>query len=278
MFPRQVLLELHDNSMRGQVLIDDRPLPVRFDVPLPALTVNQGLPLEHEALGDLIGDLLVRDELIDHFVMAALPPAAVQWRVLVWPFADWPDDPASNLRQIAPPLNLPFDLENAYLDLQPLPGDQSQMLLAAAPKPLVDGWIDVFSLAGVQLERLAPAQSCQLAAIDSLMAATPADQLIVLVDPDPPGPCRLLLIHAGVPVFERSLAPQGSALVNDLVRSVEFYRRQDSAVRGLRLLLTRPLSELPDLEARLSVSAEQLSSEPFGSLVLQGLAIPDYRP
>jgi hypothetical protein len=110
------------------------------------------------------------------------------------------------------------------------------------------------------------------------MAATPADQLIVLVDPDPPGPCRLLLIHAGVPVFERSLAPQGSALVNDLVRSVDFYRRQDSAVRGLRLLLTRPLPELPDLEARLSVSAEQLSSEPFGSLVLQGLAIPDYRP
>jgi Tfp pilus assembly PilM family ATPase len=278
MFPRQVLIELHEDSLRGQVLVDDRPQPVSLDVPLPPLTIEKGVPLEKESLGDLIGDLLVRDGLIDHFVLAALPPAAVQWRVLVWPFEDWPDDPASNLRQIAPPLNLPFDLENAYLDLQPLPGDQSQMLLAAAPKPLVDGWIDVFSLAGVQLERLAPAQSCQLAAIASLMAATPADQLLVLVDPDPPGPCRLLLIRGGVPVFERSVASEGSALVNDLVRSVDFYRRQDTAVRGLRLLLSRPLAEQPQLESRLSVSAEQLSSEPVGSLVLQGLAIPEVMP
>jgi Tfp pilus assembly PilM family ATPase len=278
MFPRQVLIELHEDSLRGQVLVDDRPQPVSLDVPLPPLTIEKGVPLEKESLGDLIGDLLVRDGLIDHFVLAALPPAAVQWRVLVWPFEDWPDDPASNLRQIAPPLNLPFDLENAYLDLQPLPGDQSQMLLAAAPKPLVDGGIDVFSLAGVQLERLAPAQSCQLAAIASLMAATPADQLLVLVDPDPPGPCRLLLIRGGVPVFERSVASEGSALVNDLVRSVDFYRRQDTAVRGLRLLLSRPLAEQPQLESRLSVSAEQLSSEPFGSLVLQGLAIPEVMP
>ncbi len=278
MFPRQVLIELHDNSLRGQVLVDDQPQPVSLDVPLPALTIKNGLPLEHEALGDLIGDLLVREELIDHFVLAALPPVAVQWRVLVWPFEDWPDDPASTLRQIAPPLNLPFDLENAYLDLQPLPGVQSQMLLAAAPKPLVDGWIDVFSLAGVQLERLAPAQSCQLAAIAPLMADTSADQLLALVDPGPPGPCRLLLIRGGVPVFERSMAGGGAALVNDLVRSVEFYRRQDSAVRGLRLLLTQPLAELPQLESRLSVMAEQLSSEPFGSLVLQGLAIPEFMP
>jgi len=278
MFPRQVLLELHDDYMRGQVLVDDRPQPVSIDVPLPALTIKNGLPLEKEPLGDLIGDLLVRDGLIDHFVLVALPPAAVQWRVVVWPFEDWPEDPATNLRQIAPPLNLPFDLESAYLDLQPLPGDQSQMLLAAAPKALVDGWIDVFSLAGVQLERLAPAQSCQLAAIASLMAATPADQLVVLVDPDPPGPCRLLLVLGGVPVFERSMASEGSALVNQLVRSVDFYRRQDSAVRGLRLLLTRPLAVLPQLESRLSVSAEQLSPEPFGSLVLQGLAIPEFMP
>jgi Tfp pilus assembly PilM family ATPase len=278
MFPRQVLLELHDDSLRGQVLQNDRPQPVSLEAPLPPLTVQAGLPLEKEPLGDLIGDLLVRDGLIDHFVLAALPPAAVQWRVVVWPFESWPEDPASNLRQIAPPLNLPFALENAYLDLQPLPGDQSQMLLAAAPKPLVDGWIDVFSLAGVQLERLAPAQSCQLAALAALMAASPADQLVALVDPDPPGPCRLLLIRGGVPVFERSMASAGTALVQELVRSVEFYRRQDSGVRGLRLLLTRPLDVLTQLESRLSVAAELLSSEPFGSLVLQGLATPEPTP
>jgi Tfp pilus assembly PilM family ATPase len=278
MFPRQILLELHDDCLRGQVLRDDRPQPVSLEAPLPPLTIHEGLPIEKEPLGDLIGDLLVREGLIDHFVLAALPPAAVQWRVVVWPFEDWPEDPASNLRQIAPPLHLPFELEQAYLDLQPLPGDQSQMLLAAAPKKLVNGWIDVFSLAGVQLERLAPAQNCQLAAIAGLLAASPPDQLVALLDPDPAGSCRLLLIRASVPVFERSVGSQGAALVNELVRSIEFYRRQDSAVRGLRLLLTGPLEVRPQLESRLAVSAELLSPEPFGSLVLQGLATPELKP
>ena len=100
MFPRQVLLELQDHSLRGQVVLDGKPEPVSLEAPLPPLTVRNGMPLEREPLGDLIGDLLVRDGLIDHFVLAALPPAAAHWRVVVWPFEDWPEDPARALRQI----------------------------------------------------------------------------------------------------------------------------------------------------------------------------------
>ena len=278
MFPRQVLLELHDDSLRGQVLRDDQPQPSIIEAPLPPLTIRAGLPLEKEPLGDLIGDLLVRDGLIDHFVLAALPPVAVHWRVVLWPFDDWPEDPVRTFRQIDPTLNLPFELEDAYLDLLPLPGDQPQMLLAAAPKPLVNGWIEVFSLAGVQLERLAPAQSCQLAALSGLLAGEPADRLVALLDPEPNGSSRLLLIRAGVPVFERMVNSSGAALVDELVRCIEFYRRQDSAVRGLRLLLTHPLEVRPQLEASLSVSAEEITAAPFASLVLQGLATPEAQP
>jgi Tfp pilus assembly PilM family ATPase len=271
-FPRQVLLELHDESLRGQVLRNDRPEPVTLEAPLPPFTIRDGMPLEKEPLGDLIGDLMVRDGLIDHFVMAALPLAAVEWRVVVWPFEDWPEDPARALRQIDFPLNLPYPIEEASLDLQPLPGEPGQMLLAATPKRLVQGWMDVFSLAGVQLERLAPAQSCQLCAIAGLLRQIPADQLVALVDPDPLAACRLVLIRNGVPVFERRLRGAGDELVDDLVRSIEFYRRQDAAAQGLRLLLTQPLEERFALENRLAVVAEELTAEPFGSLVLQGLA------
>lgn len=277
-FPRKVLLELHDENLRGQVLRNERPEPVSLEAPLPPLTIRAGMPLEKEPLGDLIGDLMVRDDLIDHFVLAALPPAAVEWRVVVWPFEDWPEDPARALRQIDPPLHLPYPLEEASIDLQPLPGEPGQMLLAVAPKRLVDGWIDVFALAGVQLERLAPAQSCQLCAISGLLRDAPADELVALVDADPEGACRLLLICDGVPVFERSLHGIGDDLADDLVRCVEFYRRQDAAVRGLRLLLTRPIEERSALERRLSVSAEELTADPFGSLVLQGLATPELQP
>ena len=70
----------------------------------------------------------------------------------------------------------------------------------------------------------------------------------------------------------------GEALVDDLVRSIAFYRRQDSAVQDVRLLLTDPLPLRPQLEARLSLLAEEISPEPFGSLVLQGLAMPEAQP
>ena len=278
MFPRQVLLELQDHSLRGQVVLDGKPEPVGLEAPLPPLTVRNGMPLEKEPLGDLIGDLLVRDGLIDHFVLAALPPAAAHWRVVVWPFEDWPEDPARALRQIAPPLNLPFSLEEAYLDLQPLPGQPAQMLLAAAPKALVDAWIDVFAMAGVQLERLAPAQCCQLAALADLLEDAAPNQLVALLAAEVGDAHRLLLVRAGVPVFERALLSTGEALVDDLVRSIAFYRRQDSAVQDVRLLLTDPLPLRPQVEARLSLLAEEITPEPFGSLVLQGLAMPEAQP
>jgi Tfp pilus assembly PilM family ATPase len=277
-FPQQLLLELHDESLRGQVLRKERPDPVSMEAPLPPFTIRDGMPLEKQPLADLIGDLMVRDDLLDHFVLAALPPAAVEWRVVVWPFEDGPEDPARALRQIDPPLNLPYPLEEASIDLQPLPGEPGQMLLAVAPKRLVEGWIEVFALAGAQLERLAPAQSCQLCAIAGLLQGAPADQLVALVDSHPEAACRLLLIRDGVPVFERILRGAGDEMAEDLVRCVEFYRRRDDAARGLRLLLTRPIEERSALERRLSVTAEELTADPFGSLVLQGLATPELLP
>ena len=78
MFPRQVLLELHDDGLRGQVVSEGKVEPLSLEAPLPPLTLRQGMPLEKEPLGDLIGDLLVRDGLIDHFVLAALPASAAQ--------------------------------------------------------------------------------------------------------------------------------------------------------------------------------------------------------
>ena len=82
LFPRQVLLELSDDGIQGQVFADGRPGKVRFEAPLPPLTCRNGIPLEREPIGDLIGDLMVRDNLMEAFVMASLPPAAAAWRVI----------------------------------------------------------------------------------------------------------------------------------------------------------------------------------------------------
>jgi hypothetical protein len=105
LFPRQLLLELQDDAMMGQVLRGGGPEPVSIDVPLPPLTCLDGQPLEKEPLGDLIGDLLVREGLVDAVVLASLPERAVEWRVIDWPLEAIPDDPIEALRTIDPTLD-----------------------------------------------------------------------------------------------------------------------------------------------------------------------------
>ncbi len=271
LFPQLVLLELTDAKVSGQSLQGKDPQPLSIEAPLPELTLRDGMPLEKEPIGDLIGDLLVNENLIDACVLAALPPSAVEWRVVVWPFQEMPDEPLAALRQLDPPLRLSTPLEASYIDLQPLPGQPAQMLLGAAPRSLVDGWIEVFSLAGVQLERLAPSQSCQLVALEPILRRAPEGQLIALLDPLQ-GHCRLVLFRSGIPVFERQLPSEEGKLVPELLRCLSFYRRKDKGAKELRLLLAQPLLAQKQLEDVLGLKAEIVETEPFASLVLQGLA------
>ncbi|MEA5400800.1 hypothetical protein VB734_12195 [Synechococcus sp. BA-124 BA4] len=274
LFPRQLLLELQDDALMGQVLRGGGPEPVSIDLPLPPLTCLDGQPLEKEPLGDLIGDLLVRDGLLDAVVLASLPEGAVEWRVIDWPLEAIPDDPIEALRTIDPTLSFGVPLAEATIDLRPLPGATPRMLLAVASKKLVEDWIEVFNLAGAQLERLAPPQSCRLAAVTALLQQAPDDQLTLLIHPLPAGG-RLLLLRRAEPVFDWSLPQADDDLVGEVNRCEAFYRRHDPSVRRLRLLLSAPLPCQDRLQDALGVRAEILTPEPFGSLVLQGLAMAE---
>lgn len=277
MFPKLVLLEIRDSGLQGQVLRDDdQPGPLGLRAPLPALTCRDGMPLEKDSLADLIGDLLLSEKQLDAYVLAVLPFEACHWRVLVRPFPEPPDDPIETLRLLDPQLNLPFSLAEAILDLQPLPGQSDEMLLVASPRRLVEGWIDVFRLAGVKLERLAPAQGCLLAALEEpLRSCEDTDLMAVLVPEE--NDCLLWLFHRGMPVFERALPLGGDDLIEEMQRCVAFYHRQEPTLRRLRLVLTGPLDDRAALEAALGVEAEELPIAPFGSPLLRGLAIREGR-
>jgi hypothetical protein len=142
------------------------------------------------------------------------------------------------------------------------------------PRKLVDDWIEVFTLAGAKLDRLAPAQSCRLAAVSALLEGAPADELTLLIHPLPAG-ARLLLLRRAEPVFDWVLPEREDDLVREVNRCVAFYRRQDPSVRRLRLLLSAPLEGQEKLQDSLGVRAEILTPEPYGSLVLQGLAMAE---
>ncbi|MEB3271417.1 MAG: hypothetical protein VKJ44_07195 [Synechococcus sp.] len=272
MFPQLVLLEISDTGLRGQSVRDNQPGPVNLTAPLPAMTCRDGMPLEKESLGDLLGDLLLSEKQLDAFVLAVLPFEASHWVVLVRPFSEPPDDPIEALRLLDPPLNLPVSLSEAYIDLQPLPGQPDQMLLVASPKRLVDAWIDVFRLAGVKLDRLAPAQGCLMAAIASELLDSDDNELVALLMPSEYD-CLLWLFHRGAPVFERSLPEAGDELIDDLLRCLSFYHRQEPGLRALRLLQTQTLDNQRQLEQRVGVTAEIVAGSPYGSLLLRGLAL-----
>jgi Tfp pilus assembly PilM family ATPase len=279
LFPRQVLLELRDDGLQGQVLADGAPGKVRFEAPLPPLTCRNGMPLEREPIGDLIGDLMVRDNLMEAFVMAALPPAAAAWRVIEWPAGfPVPDDPIQAVRELDPEsLRLPFPLSEAVIDIRPIAGSGSTAMLAASSRQVVDAWIQVFNHAGSRLERLAPAQSCEFLALRAHLEGASSRDLVVLLTPGPSG-TRLLLMRDGTPRFDRNVAAEGHQLLDDVARSVAFYRRIDPEVRAVRLLLAAPMPDADDLAAKLGVKPEIIRSTPFDSLVIEGLAVAELEP
>jgi len=274
-FPQQVLLELHDTRMVGQALANGRPGPLCVDLPLPANTCKAGLPIEIEALADLIGELLLREGLLDGLVSAALPQEAVLWRVIDWPNAPDPAEAVSALRQLDPDLGLPYPLSQASIDLQPLPTVPGKLLLASTTQEVVETWIQVFDQAGLSLDRLASPQSCRLAALRDLLAEIPPDLLVVLISPEGTRGRPFLAIRNGVPLFERTLVETGERLVPEIERCLVFLRREFPDVVGLRLLLEGPLEQQEELESALGQPAEQLDVMPFASLTIKGLAIPE---
>jgi hypothetical protein len=199
----RVLIELHDRSLRVKAL--GRQGRQAIEVPLPQGVCRQGEPLEVEALGDLMGDLLLDQGLAGARVSAALPLQACRWKLIQWPLEAVPDDPCEALRLIDPDLDLPCSLAEAYLDVQVLPGLPPRCLVVAAPRRVVDGWAQVFDVAGVQLQSLEPAQVCEWRHVRRRLApANPGgdpatDHWLLELQVDH---CRLWLLEDGLPLAD----------------------------------------------------------------------------
>lgn len=280
LFPTKVMLEISDLVLVAQPLPQGREaLAEPWIVPIPAATLRQGRPVEAEALGDFIGDLLLNQGAITAHLSVALPAAAAQWRLLEWPLREWPLEPAQRLRQLQPNLNLPFPLERAYLDLMPLQGAEGQALLVAMERELMEAWLEMFAIAGVQLERLVPAQVAVMAALQERLADADPAALVALLMPEPKA-LRLLVWRGGLPIYERVLAgaPEQAAL--QLEACLRFLRAQQGLGPAAAAILLLADGLLPDARATLEEAIAQRLGQPpaameldgWGSLAVQGLA------
>lgn len=255
LFPHRVWLELNDDAVtvlttrgRGQT----PQLGMLRRVPLPQGACCAGEPQQVMALGDLIGDLLVELGLVGAQVVAMLPAAACAWRVVQWPFDDWPESAEEALRLINPHLGLPYDLAEAYVSLLPLEAAGQQAaagcssLLVSAPRQSVLSWIEVFDLAGVQLERLEAAQVCDLRALTPALQGADPGLLEALLVVDERA-MRLTLLRHGVPEFSQQWrgAMADHQVELELERCVAYWRGLDPAVTGVRLWLVGSSPDLP---------------------------------
>jgi hypothetical protein len=141
------------------VLEGDRPV-WHERVPLPEGVCENGAPVAVEALGDLLGDWLIERGCPGAHVKAVLPRAATAWRVVAWPDGQWPEQPELVVRQQQGELQLPWDLHDADLMLEPLNAATPRSLLVAAQRGVLEGWIEVFSQAGLVLDALEPLPIC----------------------------------------------------------------------------------------------------------------------
>jgi Tfp pilus assembly PilM family ATPase len=162
-------------------------------------------------------------------------------------------------------------LDDAYVDVQPLPGNTSSSLVVAANRSVVEAWVEVFAIAGGTLQHLLPAQVCLMGALSDELRATPASTLVALLQPLDQQTI-LTLWRQGVPEFERVLPGAMPELLPALQQSLDFYRSHHAPKASIRLLLSESMPDLEGLEQALGLEIELVELDSFGSLALQGLA------
>ncbi len=270
LFPRLMLLDFSDPELLiGQGFRRGRPDPDIWSAPLPARTCRQGVPVAFDALGDFIGDLLLEHSAPDVAAVVALPRQVSHWRLLEWPEGYEPEDPVEALRERAVPLGWPFGLEQAALAVQPLEEPAGGSLVVGTSLQSLNAWIETFAISGTVLRHLIPSQACLHMALQSLLDRSEPEALVALLQPLVDG-FDLLVWRDGVPEFELRLPGETEAMVQALLRAVEFCRRH-LGDGPLRLLQAEPLEQASVLEERLDLPVELVDRGEYGSMHLAGL-------
>ena len=282
LFPTKVVLDLSDLVLTAQRLPKaNQPLDAPWIVPLPAATCRGGRPLQTEALGDFIGDLLLSYGEIKALLSVVLPAPACYWRALQWPLAAsplsaGPPEPARQLRELQPDLGLPFALEQGWLDVMPVQGGDVDALVVAIERQLLADWLEVFNIAGVRLGRLVPAQVAWMVGLQERLLAADSTTLVGLLLPEPQA-LRLLVWRDGVPLYERLLSGELEQWLGQLEACLRFLRWQQGiqATGSIELLLAAGLAagQQERLQLGCPQPLELLDSGGYGNLALRGLAL-----
>ncbi|TVS01876.1 MAG: hypothetical protein EA413_13500 [Cyanobium sp. PLM2.Bin73] len=272
LYPQIVLLDLsHPQLLIGQTFKGGKPVEPLWTAPVPARTLRDGIPIVRDALGDFIGDLLLEHSRPYAGLVVALPRVLGHWGVIEWPGGLESSDPVATLRARGADLGWPFGLNEACVDVQPLPGAGLCSLVAGASRQAVEAWIDVFAIAGGTLRHLFPSQVALMAALQPELEQAQPGELVALLQPTT-SDCQLVVWRDGIPEYERILPLALDQLVPVLRQALGFCRSRLGA-SGVRLLLAEPLEGSDAIAEQLGLPLELADCAEYGSLHLRGLGL-----
>ncbi|WP_115081249.1 hypothetical protein [Synechococcus sp. N32] len=157
---------------------------------------RDGVPLQREAVGELIADLIFDCDCPGGELVLCLPLDAASWCVV----DGYGSDGSPGLVPLAlQSVELPFGLAESYVTSSPL---KEALAVVAVPRSLMQGWSEVAELADLPLRRVDWSLIAAQRALDQLTLAWDGDLAWLVRDGKS---MRLLLRRQGVPEVDHAL-------------------------------------------------------------------------
>lgn len=157
---------------------------------------REGVPLQREAIGELMADLIFDCDCPGAELVLCLPMNAAAWCVV----DGYGSDGSPGLvPQALQSVELPFDLAESYITSSPV---QEALAVVGVPRSLIQGWSEVAELADLPLRRVDWSLTAAQRSLHQLTQAWDGD-LAWLVREEKR--MRLVLFHQGVPEVDHAL-------------------------------------------------------------------------
>ncbi|MGH2398301.1 MAG: type IV pilus biogenesis protein PilM [bacterium] len=224
----------------------------------PEAAVQNGMILDPPAAAEAIVAVLREAGIRARRVIASVSGQHVLARILRLP--PIPENEVKQAVRWEAERHLPFPVEEAVLDTQvvgELSEDgrrQIEVLLAAAPEPLVLTYIETLEAAGLSADAL------EVSAVAMVRALTaPAPEGVVAMVNLGASSTEVAIVRDAVPQMTRTIPEgvEGSAATFEtlglqLRRSFDFYRAQDEAGHVDRIILCGGGARFPEIDRRLA--------------------------
>ena len=204
-------------------------------IPLPSGLVVEGVPTQPDALGDLLGDLVLQQGWSIRQAALVLPSAGSEWRLLRLAGGQEPQpEHWQHLHQ-----TLPQEADAYESELLPLP-QPNEWLVLFQPKASLEGWIEVFAQADLELGFVELVELAQMRAL-GIGPDWPLSLLVNLRSQS----TMLTLVQQGRPVFRRRW-PAPPAVIDpaswcqELAALADQLQQQCGETQPLQLLLLGP--------------------------------------